>query len=319
MRRLEHDGEKMELKISAVVITYNRPEKVQAILKEIAKQSHPPNEILVINNGVIDSAFRAELKKAKIIIKDTKENSVTVAKKLAISEGKCELISFLDDDMELDPDYFSETIKFFNKYPKAYGVMGLNTGGCKYKGVLNKIMTLYKNAFYIRKSGKEYKLMPSLGLVYGPDDKVSKAEWLSGACTWKRKILREVEPDVNLKKYSYNEDIDLSYRVAKKFKDTLFFAPSITYLHKKVERRRNKEISHMVAVYDYYLFYKLMEQTILNRAIFFWGRIGRVAMDSVLLKSKHPLGSEIFSLLNRRSLKRLDLSFFNSEVLNEKN
>ena len=77
------------------------------------------------------------------------------------------------------------------------------------------------------------RLLPSLCGTYPyPNlNKIVLCEWLSAASTYKKSILEEIKSDENFRKYSWNEDQDLSHRIFKKHPGSLFLTPYAKYSH----------------------------------------------------------------------------------------
>ena len=323
------------MKISVVIPTYNRVQDLKECLDSIVTQSLLPTEVLVIDNS---DQEREKVKKlieslkppftAKKIylqyIPNGRENALTVAKNLGIDVSSGDILSFLDDDIILDRKYYEEIIEIYKKYPNALGVEGkvIETD----KNRIRKILwSIFGRLFYLGFREKDKcRMLPSLGVTYLVENKIVNCEWLSGASTYKREVFNEFKYDENLKKYSWGEDSDLSYRVFKRYPKLLYIAPEAKYLHKvsRTGRISNREIICMEEIYYLYLFYKIIRQNFKNKLIYLWSRLGRMIFRVILLctlKIKFPEIKYLFEayvlcLRHLREIKDGDLDFFNKTL-----
>ena len=289
-------GQDSRERISVIIPTYDRVRDLCVCLDSIIAQTRLfPKEVLVIDNGT-DTRTKGSVERRKrefeekgIIlnyIKNDIENSLTVAKNIGVRYSTGDIISFLDDDLVLDGDYYAEIIKVYREVPNALGVEGYNqiVSGAKLRFLRRLECACHFPTSFLEED--KCRVLPSLSVSYPHPhiNKIIPCEWLSGASTYKREILEEIKPDENLKKYSWNEDLDLSYRIYKKYPDSLFMTPFAKYWHKKSKGGKlpKKELIRMAEVYDLYLFYKNIDQNPKNRLIYLWVRTGRTLFKLIL-------------------------------------
>jgi len=330
------------LQISVVIPTYNRPHDLNKCLDSIIVQTKLPKEVMVVDNGnnpdtveLVEKRKREFEAKGVILkyMKNERENSITIAKNIGIDHSTGDIISFLDDDLVLDRKYYEEIIKVYRKMLNALGVEGYDQEAKEDERLLVRFRESLLKPLYLFSSAKEKgkcRVLPSLGITYPypPPDKLIPCEWLSGASTYKRSILQEIKPDENLKKYSWNEDQDLSYRIFKKYPGSLFLTPHAKYWHERSKERKlpKRELIYMVEVYDLYLFYKNINQNLKNKVIYWWSRIGRMIVGvaislfkqrsiTVIKKElKCRIGALIYCIKYIREIKKGDLRFFNETL-----
>ncbi len=323
------------MQISVVIPTYKRVNDLSMCLNSIINQMKLPKEVLVIDNGNdaktsdLINKRKNEFEEKGIALKyiKNKENSLTVAKNIGVQYSTGEIISFLDDDLTIDRKYYQEILEVYNKIPTAFGVEGYNE--CAKLDTRTKVRlleTVHKLFYLSSHDNYEFRVLPSLGVTYPHFvDKIYSCEWISGASTYKREILMEIKPDDNLKKYSWNEDQDLSYRVFKKYPNTLFITPFAKYTHKgsKEGRLPSKELTYMAEVYDLYLFYKNIDQNLKNKLIYLWSRIGRLTLsmifsifnlDSKFMETKYIIAALLSCVKHRREIKEGNITFFNKTL-----
>ncbi len=319
------------MRMSVVISTYNRPKDLNDCLDSIMAQNYLPVEVLVINNGTgiqtenLIKEKECNFKKKEVIlkyIKNNKENSLTVAKNIGIENSTGEIVSFLDDDVILLENYYQEAAKFFKENPKALGMMGRTTSNLKDKNKFKFLIAqILGRLLYLGFNEKnKCRVLPSLGVTFSLEDKIINCQWLSGASMYKREIFKDFRYDEELKKYSWGEDADFSYRVFKKYPKSLFLNPKVRYIHNLslTGRIPKKEISYMEEVYYLYLFYKIIPQTFLNKIIYIWGRFGRIIFRLLKMQFREIIFSFMayfFCLKHLKQIKKGDLDFFNKTLL----
>ncbi|MCX8182316.1 MAG: glycosyltransferase family 2 protein [Candidatus Methanomethyliaceae archaeon] len=320
------------MRISTIIPTYNRPKALERCLKSILKQTLLPAEVIVVESGPFNVAkevvnrYKEKFGQLAIELKYFRnlEGSLTIAKELGIQNASFEIVSFLDDDMIIHKDYYKAIMEVYERVPYTLGVMGKNVEKMGKRKILSKLVEAYQKIFLIRINHDfRFRLLPSMGNTYSDREGIVECEWLSGASTFKKDILLKVRPDSNLKKYCWNEDLDLSYRIYKKFPGTLFFTSKAKYLHKNVQliRSVNKELLFMSEVYDLYLFYKNFDHSLKNGIIYLWSRLGRLfllfglfVINGEISQIPNIVLAPFYCLKNIRFIINQNLTFFNDKL-----
>ena len=316
------------MKLSIIIPTYNRVKDLDECLDSIIIQTTLPREMIIVDDSVNDEvknliAKRKNEFEGKCIflkyIRNEKEKSASVARNIGIKYAIGDIILFLDSDVILDTNYIKAILKVFEENPHAMGVQGLiqNIKTCK---KLKYLYFLFNRLFYLGFDEKDRcRVLPSLYSTYPCSlNKNINCEWLSGSNqSYRRSVLQEFKFDENLKKYSYGEDLDISYRVFKKYPHTLFMAPYAKLLHKESPEGRHlkREVIYTEVIYLTYLFYKNMGQNFKNKLIFIWSRIGRMIVNAKSLISKpeikYVIKAPFYCLQHLEEIKKGDLQFFN--------
>ena len=111
------------MRISTIITTYNRPEALENCLKSVLLQTSPPAEIIVVESGPFD-ASKSLIDRYKNLFKEIEvelrylrniEGSLTNAKDLGIKNSNFEIISFLDDDVIIDREYYKAIMEVYEK------------------------------------------------------------------------------------------------------------------------------------------------------------------------------------------------------------
>lgn len=325
-------------RVSVIIPTYNRAEDLQDCLLSVLTQEQKPLEVIIVDDSTNDEVRelinRIKLKFVSInceliYIHNFRERSLTISRNIGIGIAKGEIILFLDSDVVLDSNYLQNIIDVFQANQNALGVQGLIKTNENPSRIREKIINTYNKIFLIQIIRKNsFKLLPSLGVMTSPDvDQLINCEWLSGANqSYRREILTKYFFDENLKKYSWGEDLDTSYRIFKNHPHSLYLTPNAKLIHRTSHEGRHihKEVIYMDVIYLTYLFYKNIDQTMRNKIIYTWSRIGRVNSKWIffifnpssrrLKEAVYSIQAVIFCIKHLKNLKVGDLSFFNNTI-----
>lgn len=330
------------MQVSVVIPAYNRVNDMGACLDSIIVQTILPKEVIIVDdseNNEIENLieYRDDEFEEKGIflryIKNEREKSLTIARNIGIENAAGDIILFLDSDVILDRDYLKEILNVYKEKPNALGVQGLIQNVQKTRGViylcLNAFINAFQRLFYIQLDEKnKFRLLPSLGVsIPSFVDEIINCEWLSGANqSYKKEILEEFKWDENLKKYSWGEDLDTSYRIFKKYPRSLFMTPYAKLMHKTSHEGRHlkRDIIYMDVIYLTYLFYKNIDQNLKNKLIYLWSRMGRIALSMIFLilkpskskfmEIKYAFEACLYSMKHLKEIKEGDLEFFNETL-----
>jgi glycosyltransferase involved in cell wall biosynthesis len=161
------------VKISLVICTYNRDKYLPTALESIKKQSAEKQlyEIIVVDNNSTDNT--AAIAK-KFIAENTGINAsyifenqkgLSFARNRGLKEASGEIISYVDDDAFLAPDYLQCMLDFFDAHPHAAGVGGKVIP--KYEdGAAPAWMSKYLNGFVGKVDHGEDILKYNKGMKY---------------------------------------------------------------------------------------------------------------------------------------------------------
>ncbi len=324
------------MNISIVIPTYNRVKDLEECLNSISNQTKLPGEVIIVDDSDNDRTkklikkIKLKFQKKKITlkyIKNDKRKSLTVARNIGIENSKGDIILFLDDDVILDKRYIEELLKVYKKHRNAVGVQGYITNIKPVKS------TFFRKFFFLLHSQRNMnKVLPSFEIVYAyPLTKVIRCQWLTGSNqSYKKEIFDEFKFDEKLIGYSFKEDIDLSYRVYRKYPNGLYQTPNAKLIHKGENMPKKKilprKLIYMYEVYSLYFFYKNIDQTLKNKLIYIWSRIGRIIGATILfflhpskLRLKHTIdliSADVYCLLHINEIKHKRLDFFDVGFVN---
>lgn len=323
------------MKFSVIIPTYNREKDLHICLESIFKQTHKPIEVLIVDDSN-NNETKALINNLESIyldnhislhyIKNWKNKSSAIARNIGIYKSIGDVLLFLDDDLILDKEYISNLNEAYNSNDTLIGMQGNILNFPK----TNFFVDIYNRIFLLNfiETGK-CRVLKSGRITYPiiKDNKPINCEWLSGCNhSYKRDILNKFQFDEKLTRYSFKEDVDLSYRIYKEYPLGLIFLPSARCIHNESKSSRilKKEQIYMEIGYTAYFFYKNIEQSHINKLLFLWSNFGFFVkkIGEILLKSnserfkqiKYLIMGELNMLKHLSEIKKGELSDLNKSI-----
>ncbi|MHA6279865.1 glycosyltransferase family 2 protein [Salinimicrobium sp. CAU 1759] len=228
---------------SLIICTYNRPEAVINLLDSISKQKEIPDEVLIIDGSDNDLTQQklntCSLKGLRYFHVNKKERGLTRQRNFGIANisEKSDVVFFLDDDIILEPNYFTEIIRTYTIYPEAMGVSGYITNEVTWKRVSQDYNPSSDEFLYdgwVRPEGSRFGLRRKLGLApdkppgimpdfsHGystgflpPSGRTYEVELLMGGlASYRTEVLKKLQFSTFFEGYGLYEDADFSLRVS---------------------------------------------------------------------------------------------------------
>lgn len=114
-------------RISLIIPTYNRADRLLAALRSVVRQDLPAPEweCVVVNNRSTDdtaaqfAAFAADHPDCHLRMVDEMQAGLSHARNRGIAEAKAPLLAFIDDDEWIEPQFLSAYVDFFEIRPNA--------------------------------------------------------------------------------------------------------------------------------------------------------------------------------------------------------
>lgn len=257
-----------QLTNSIVICTRNRRNDMLMLLQSLQNQTMRPTELIIVDSSdnplPNDQEFAqlCELHKksgVNVIIEHTRPG-ISYQRNIGASKAHADILHFLDDDVELNPDYIEEMTQVFTQYPYYGGGMGSVQN---LPAPANRLYRCLRTLFLLqqdRSSGTfTWSGMPTH--TYGTNT-FKNVEVLGGCCmAYRRPVFLHYLCDEKLEKmsaYAYMEDCDLSWRASQKH--PLFFNPAarLNHYHSPANRDGVQKRSALY-IHNYsYLFFKNM-------------------------------------------------------------
>lgn len=262
------------LSFNLIVCTYERALSLKRLLDSVAKQSLYPDEIQIIDgsvgNDTKEMVSAASFKNLNYYKVDENDRGLTRQRNLGISlSADVDIICFLDDDIVLEPDYFSELISAYHKEQQAIAV----GGWIKDETSWQKVEESYKPAFdefvfdgFVRKLGQRNVLRKRLGLLsdmppgfmpkfsHGfstgflpPSGKIYEVEFfMGGVSSYRKSIFEKIEFSSYFEGYGLYEDMDFCLRASKLGKLYVNTSARVVHLHEESGRPEYYKYGQMV-------------------------------------------------------------------------
>jgi len=283
------------MKISAVIPTKNRAQDLLLAVKSIMSQIELPNQLIIIDQSDSQESFnlinKLDIKKKLDLtyILDPKITGLVHAKHVSLDYVKNELVSFLEDDIVLEQNYFKEVIKIFIKLPHMLGCSGT---------IINSVSDSFLYRFFYKLNHRGIFTDPRPDIFVKL--KNSNLNYINsnvingGLSTWKIAIILEFKFDYK-NKFHMLEDFEFSSRVARVYPDSLFIISKakLNHYYSPVNRAERFKLVEM-KIFEYIIFYKKnshirnskLDLTILLVSIFFKEFLNSIAArDSRLILS----------------------------------
>jgi GT2 family glycosyltransferase len=218
---------------SVIIASRGRPEILKATLGSIWNQDDTPDEVIisVVENSDLPISFNSEL--VKVLIGSA---GLCAQRNLGLKSinSHSYLVSFMDDDLELAPDYFSEVRSAFSNGSAIAGANGniLNEGCSREEA---------KSILSHDRKCQDIKLMQSLKSLYGCN------------MHFRKEYAIKEQFDERLLLYAWLEDYDYSSRVSKH--GPLVFIPTAKLCHLKEPSGRidNKKFGFAQIMNPFYI------------------------------------------------------------------
>ena len=153
------------LKVTAIIPAYNAEQFIDDALNSIFNQSHPVSEIIVVNDGSIDStpAILAEWQKKSSLLRVISQpnGGLSAARNAAIVNAQSRLIALLDADDIWDSDHLANLVRIFDSEPDVIAAFSdrstFDTGGTLESGLTRdrvlKISGAFRNGYHVLRDG----------------------------------------------------------------------------------------------------------------------------------------------------------------------
>lgn len=205
-------------RLGLIVCTRDRTASLVALLDSIAACGAVPKVIVVVDSNLIDATALAvasrELAEPSVILYLRSKPGLPYQRNLGVAEiinspefRSCEVLAFLDDDVEVFETYFSNLLGLFDDYPNVIGIGGIDGHGPTPVG---KSLLLRAAMVTSRKDGV---VLPSgFATLPNSSEYFVRTEWFPGfAMAFRRKVFESHRFDDRLA--FYGEDLEFQLRI----------------------------------------------------------------------------------------------------------
>lgn len=105
--------------ISVVIPLYNKAKHIAQTLDSVIKQSFPPAEIIVVDDGSTDAGAEIVKGFANVRLVQQGNAGVSAARNRGVAESRGDFVAFLDADDQWLPHFLEEIIHLIKTFPQA--------------------------------------------------------------------------------------------------------------------------------------------------------------------------------------------------------
>ena len=299
---------KSKVRYAIIVCTKSRLADLKRLLESISKQTIMPEQIYIVDaSGTSPSHVMVDDFKRTHNIPILYRHSTKGLPKqrnigIELAEGAGDVLSFLDDDVELEPEYYGHIVKVFSEDLKheIAGICG-NSRNEKPRPFMDRFI---RNLFFIA-DNKRNGILPSgdAGHIFSPREDTDVSV-LSGcnmnfrAELFYQELLRF---DEYLSDYAYMEDQDFSVRASRYGKLRQIIKAGLLHHVSRVSRISEKRRFEMYVINSYYLLRKNLSPHAFNFICYAWRLVGKLfhsIITSAALLSISPVQGFLTGCMN---------------------
>ena len=271
--------------IDIVICTKDRREDLQRCLNSLARQSEPPDRVILVDASV--HPIEPDLPFGLSIEFVHTRPGLTHQRNVGLALATAELVAFFDDDMELAGDYLSHVCDWFRSHPACAGVSG---------NIVNEprrptVSKLFRSLFCL--ANDDGILRPSGDAAYlrHPTRETRVHSLSGGNMIFSQRANRDLRFDEELPLYG-GEDVDFSLRASRY--GELWMLPYARVVHHQSQtgRMAKRQYVREVITTSAYLFGKHRREFGLRRPAFARRIVGRsiaYLLLSIAYRSPDPV------------------------------
>jgi GT2 family glycosyltransferase len=271
-----------------IIPTRNRPDSLLRTVRNLLGQTVLPRELCIVDSSDVTPA-REEIERlcsdAGVALEyvHPAPAGLTVQRNVGIDRTTGDPVFLIDDDVAMERNVHEEILAEYDRWgPELGGVRGAPIRPQR----PSKLTIAWRRFFgmggwWPEASGRMRASFFVEGVSASRD--VRRLEYLTGwFMSYKREVFEHERFDEKLGGYAFNEDIDFSYRVAKRGY-VLVQTPSarIDHLKSQTDRLALFDFGRMHIANQFYLHQKNMPQTIRYKAALWWAVTGLLLLHSV--------------------------------------
>ena len=290
----------MPAQISVIIPTLNRFDDLKAFTQTLVKQTLKPDELVIVDAGDdnnVEPMLRTGLESTGIELTYLKaEPGTSSQRNKGIAAAKGDFFFFFDDDVLLEPDYIEKSMSCFDAPLNSTLPLGGVMGTFKDHPKDSRLKILYKHLFQIT---HETDIRPPIIQSSGaarwaiePKEIIPIPVCGGGRVVFRKECFENEQWDSFLPGYTASEDVELSYRIAKKW--SLIQTPHarLHHKHSPVSRTTFDDRTARLLYARFYFFRKHMPRDLRHLSAFALSMTGASFMwstASFLQRDKHSM------------------------------
>ncbi|BAS28088.1 hypothetical protein LIP_2247 [Limnochorda pilosa] len=296
----ENARESDRLTHSIVIPTVGRVEPLLECMASIARQRLVPEEVIVVpcRDAVgIKRALGSTKNPFALKVVESDGCNASLQKNLGAKHANCDIVHFLDDDVELDPAYVDEIDATFRLNR---GVVGVGGKVIDAQARWPVVLRMIRRVFLLNHDNGRGDFLPS-GFPAMPFDRrvdvPVRVRLLMGCASYRRNVLESFQYDEELGRTHLWEDLDLPATLSRNH--LLLYQPNAVLVHHHAPGGR-PDVSRYAYAYLYnhhYLVAKHGRRGVYFTVSFWWGHLGAwAAMVFRAMSGRVPLWPVVSSM-----------------------
>ena len=270
-----------------IIATRNRPESLLRTVRSLLDQTVLPAELCIVDSSGSPQA-RDEIEKlcgaAAVALEyvHPAPPGLTVQRNIGVDHTTGDPVFLIDDDVAMEPNVHEEVLAEYERWgPELGGVCGT----AAHPRNPGRLTILWRRLFGIGGWWPEASGRMRAGFFVegvATSHEVRRLEYFNGwFMSFRREVFEHERFDENLAGYAFKEDIDFSYRVARRGY-VLVQTPRARIDHLRTDSARLSpfEIERMHVANQFYLHRKNMPQTLKYKAALWWGMAGLMLLHT---------------------------------------
>lgn len=289
-------------KVSVIIPTKNRIEDIKKCLKSISAQTRLPDELVVVDSSDteelkswLDSFCRSRfLVPLNLNFKYIHAKvCLTKARNKGLDNSTKDIVIYVDDDVTLNKNCIKEIVRVFdNDLEKRVGIVfcqEIKSVSKKDPIIINKILHgighIFANLFMLGgfSDKGEFKASGNYTIIRDNSrgNKIIKTDTpTADIYALRRETCDKFRWDEKLPGGFYGDDIDLAYRVSRKYQS--IYNPRAKMIHKPSRGMSNKYIrAKMRMEFQYYFFMKNIPQSLKYKFAFWFSILGLILISAI--------------------------------------
>jgi glucosyl-dolichyl phosphate glucuronosyltransferase len=270
---------------SVLVPTRNRPDDLRVFVRSLVVQTRKPDELVVVDSGdlahPIEEILRTGLEGSGIaLIYARSEAGTSLQRNVAVGLSRGEILVFCDDDVVLSPECIDKLLACFDleRTPPVGGAAGTIVNAPYAGKAVEIVYGLFGLTHWSDRD--DPRLYASGGVRYvARPTRILDVPVTSSTITAFRRACFDGERWAEfLPGYTLNEDVELSFRIAKKW--TLVQTPHARAVHNESPAGRHTFASHVSRlIYAKYWFVRQHRpHDVWNVGALAWANVGLLAL-----------------------------------------
>jgi len=272
---------------SVIIPTYKRPDDLRACIQSVLQQTVTPTELLVIDDGDLQSPpLQPECEAAGIRYIYYKKDAPgrNASRNIGIDLSSGEIVFFLDDDVILYPDFVEEMLKPYADDPEQRigGVGGLNDDDSLARP--SRRLRHWLHVLFLVEGAREGRVLPSgfcteLGAAGRDPPTTVEVDFLPGGISsFRRRVLDEFRFTEKYNRIAIGEDKEFSYRVSRKYKLLTTPCAKLCHVMSSAMRPDPYATARQSVFGHYHFFYRHVRRGWWSWLLFYYALFGYTAV-----------------------------------------